>query len=65
MENQKSSFIHSMELENQIMNLYLHSGEIYRYNNISEELFQRFINSDSWGRFYNQFIRNQFPFEKI
>ena len=65
MENQRSSFIHSMELENQIMNLYLHSGEIYRYNNIPEDLYQRFLESESWGRFYNQFIRNHFEFEKI
>ncbi|MEC7987762.1 MAG: KTSC domain-containing protein [Myxococcota bacterium] len=42
------------------MELYFHSGHIYRYIGIPASIFQDLISAPSAGKFYNQHIRGQY-----
>jgi hypothetical protein len=39
------------------------SGEIYRYSEVPLPLYQRLLEAESKGSFFNAFIRNQFSFQ--
>ena len=43
-------------------------GSIYRYSNVSQEVFDTFMKSESKGRFFGQIIKSdpgKYPFKKI
>lgn len=42
-----------------------HSGAIYSYEDVQEELYDRFLAADSLGRFYNAEIRHHFHVGKV
>lgn len=42
-----------------------HNSGAYQYTGISESLYYDFINSDSLGGFYNDYIKGQYPSEKL
>ena len=41
------------------------SGAIYRYLGVPEPVYQELLTAESKGRYFNQHIRNRFPFAKI
>jgi hypothetical protein len=41
------------------------SGSVYDYKNVPESVFLELRSSHSKGAFFNQQIKNRFPFEKI
>lgn len=41
-----------------------HSGAIYLYSDVDKELHDRFVTSDSIGRFFNQYITH-LPYLKL
>jgi len=42
-----------------------HSGEVYRYGGVPENLFHQLRKAESVGTFYNQKIRNHFLFIRL
>lgn len=56
MQNVKSSIIDQVGLENGVLTVKLHSGKTYQWDNVTQDLFQSFVESDSPGRFFNKNI---------
>jgi hypothetical protein len=48
----------SLELE-------FRSGAIYRYLGVPEPVYRELLNAESKGQYFNQHIRNRFPYAKI
>ena len=44
----------------QVLEIYFHSGHIYRYAGISKEIFDALIKAPSVGKYYNDNIRGQY-----
>lgn len=40
------------------------NGSIYVYSGVSQEVFDQFLGSDSKGQFFNQNIKNVYPFRR-
>jgi len=41
------------------------SGSLYRYECVSENIFNEFLASNSKGSFFHNYIRDQYPYYKI
>jgi hypothetical protein len=41
------------------------SGEVYQYDQATEELYREFLAADSKGRFFQSEIRGRLPFRKL
>jgi len=67
----KSSTIHRMSYDEkeQALEIEFRSGNVYRYKDVPPRLwkvFQMYIDVEgSAGSFFNEYIKNQFPSEKI
>ena len=66
----ESSQIESVGFSNQfgLMDVRFKTGSIYRYENVTEELFNSFKQADSIGKFFGATFKNDvetFPFKKI
>lgn len=48
-----------------LLELEFRSGAIYRYIGVPVHVYQELVLSESKGRYFNQHIRNRFPFTKI
>lgn len=46
--------------DTQVLELYFHSGHIYRYAGITQNIFQQLVRAPSTGKFYNEHIRGQY-----
>jgi hypothetical protein len=44
----------------QILEIYFHSGHVYRYAGIDRDTFDELISAPSAGKFYNNHIRGQY-----
>lgn len=44
------------------LTLVFSSGRVYRYGSIEPDLCRKFIHADSKGKFFNQYIRDVYPF---
>lgn len=69
-ENVLSSQIKSIgfDEDNNQMDIEFWPGSVYRYDNITKELFEEFKFSDSLGRFFGKRIKDfpeKYPFKKI
>jgi lysyl-tRNA synthetase class 2 len=51
-------------LEHQLV-LRFASGELYAYDQASEELYRRFLAAESKGRFFQAEIRGRLPFRRL
>ena len=40
-------------------------GGVYAYKGVDRRLYQNMITSESVGKFFNEFIKKVFPFEKL
>ena len=45
----------------QVLEVFFLSGHVYRYGNISENVFQALIQASSAGRYYNRYIKGKYP----
>jgi KTSC domain len=48
-----------------VLELEFRSGAIYRYIGVPEPVYQGLLSAESKGRYFNQHIRNRFPYTKI
>ena len=48
-----------------ILEVEFHSGSIYRYMDVPEEVFAGIMAADSKGRYFTARIRNQYRFERV
>jgi hypothetical protein len=55
-----SSAIAAIGYENGTLAVRFHNTGTYRHHGVSYDLFQRFLNSGSKGRFYNNNIRGRY-----
>jgi len=44
----------------EVLEIYFHSGHVYRYAGISRDIFNALIDAPSAGKYYNRHIRGQF-----
>jgi len=48
-----------------LWNLEFRSGAIYRHRGVPEQVFEELLSAESKGRYFNQHIRNRFPYIQI
>lgn len=63
-----SSNIASAEYSNGILFIEFHNGSIYRYSNVSQEMFSDFLNADSHGQYFHYNIKiypGMYPYKRI
>lgn len=63
-----SSNIHSIgyEPENKSLEVKFKSKSVYRYSNVPESTYRKFMTASSKGKFFHKKIRNAgYPFEKL
>ena len=53
------------EKESQILELEFHSGEIYRYSDVPEMVYQGLLIADSIGSYFYEDIRDEYPTARI
>lgn len=49
----------------QVLDVGLRSGERYRYFNVPSACYQELMEADSKGVYFNQHIRNRFPYQRL
>jgi hypothetical protein len=47
------------------LDVQFHSGERYRYFGVPPSCYQQLLQADSKGAFFNRYIRNCFPFQRL
>jgi hypothetical protein len=55
----------SYDEETNILEIAFHSGSIYAYYDVSEEIYKKFLESASKGKFHAKHIKNAFEFKRI
>lgn len=53
------------EATNNVLEVEFHSGGIYKYRNVSQAIFDSFLKSSSKGSFFDQYIKDKYPTNKI
>ena len=53
------------EADKSVLHVRFKSGSHYTYTEVGETSFERFKQADSKGRFFAQFIRGFYPYEKV
>jgi hypothetical protein len=48
-----------------VLELEFQSGAIYRYSGVPDPVYQGLLSAESKGQYFNQHIRNHFPYTKI
>ena len=63
----QSTSLHAVTYQGQdaFLELEFRSGAIYRYLGVPEQVYQELLNAESKGRYFNQHIRNHFPYVQI
>lgn len=61
----KSSNIKSIGYEKNVLEIEFHSGGIYKYSKVGEEIYKAMIESDSIGKYFHQYIKGQFDCDKV
>ena len=63
----KSTSLHAATYQDQsaFLELEFCSGAIYQYLGVPAQTYQDLLSAESKGRYFNQHIRNRFPFAKI
>lgn len=63
----KSSNIHSIgyDEKSRILEIEFHSGGIYQYLNIEEEVYDKLMSASSKGGFFHRFIKDKYPTKKL
>jgi hypothetical protein len=53
------------EGQDAFLELEFRNGAIYRYLGVPEQVYQELLSAESKGQYFNQHIRNRFPYAKI
>lgn len=61
----KSSNIKSIGFDNGTLEIEFHSGGIYKYSSVGEEIYKAMVESDSIGKYFHQYIKGQFTCKKV
>ena len=61
----ESSNIRSIGYENKTLEIEFHSGGTYRYNEVGEEVYKSFLEAESKGKYFHQYIKGVFECEKM
>jgi hypothetical protein len=67
LEDLESSTIREMTYDPEfyILLIQFRSGEIYRYNLVPKSVWEGFKKTNSYGQFFSQYIKNNYPFVKL
>jgi len=60
----KSSNIKSVGWEDKVLEIEFHSGGIYQYKPVGETIYTAFLESESKGKYFFQYIKGNFDSEK-
>lgn len=61
-----SSDITSIGYEDNILEIEFHSGNsVYQYFQVPEQVYDELMNASSHGKYFNQYIKNKYRYEKI
>ena len=61
----ESSNIKSIGFQDNVLEVEFKSGGVYRYSNVGEEVFRAFMDAESKGKYFHQYIKSQFSTERI
>jgi len=63
----KSSFFHSVGFnkKSQILEIEFSNGGLYEYSEIPKKIHEGLMAASSLGKYYNQYIKGQFPSKKL
>ena len=53
------------EAENLMLEVAFRDGGVYRYQNVPQEIYRRFMDAPSMGTFFSEKIKTAYPYEKI
>jgi len=51
--------------DNETMEIEFTNGTVYQFFNVSEALYQQFLQAPSKGKFFNTYIKNAVPFSRV
>ncbi len=51
--------------ESETLEIEFTSGGVYRYEGVPSEVFEEFMNSDSFGSYFQQNIKGAYPEQKV
>ncbi len=60
-----SSNLKAVGYESEIMEVEFLNGNVYEYSEIPKKLHEGLIAAPSQGKYYNQYIKGQFPSKKL
>jgi len=60
-----SSDIQSVGYSNSVLRIKFHSGGLYEYTNVPQEVYYGLINSGSKGKYFHTFIRGRYGEKRI
>jgi hypothetical protein len=60
-----SSNLKSVAYEFGILEVEFNSGGIYSYTNVPEHIYKGLLNASSKGQYFNAFIKDNYPYNKI
>lgn len=61
----KSSFIKAMTYQKGELTIQMVNGKIYKYHGVQRDVAARFHKAESYGKFYNTNIKDQYECEEI
>ncbi len=63
----KSSNIDSVGYDdnNKVLEIEFHSGGVYQYSKVEQELYDKLMRASSKGQFFHRFIKDIFPTKKV
>lgn len=61
----KSSNINSIGWKDNILEIEFHNGGIYQYKNVNEEIYKAFMDVESKGKYFSQYIKGIFTSDKV
>ncbi|HQD26546.1 MULTISPECIES: KTSC domain-containing protein [Methanoculleus] len=51
--------------EDEVLEVEFHSGGVYHYVGVPAEVYEGLLNARSKGRYFGDFIRLRYPYEKV
>lgn len=51
--------------DQRLLEIVFHTGKVYRYRDVPQHIFVSLMQAESKGKYFNDYIRDVFPFEEI
>ena len=61
----ESSDLYSIGYENSTLYILFNSGGLYKYMNVDFVVYKELLNTTSKGKFFHQYIKNNYNYQKI